>query len=65
MKNLLEGSKISNTDVKYKSKQHIEGAPVIINVNASSLTSMFNWCNKELPPFNSHCFFENEVAVVI
>ena len=32
MTNLLEGSENLNTDVKYKSKQHISPAPVVIDI---------------------------------
>ena len=57
MKNLLECSKILNTDVIYKSKQHILPAPVVINMNGTSLTYIFKWCPEEIPAFKSRAVF--------
>lgn len=57
MKYLLEGSKILNTDIKYKVKQHIEAVPVFINVNVSSLPSTFKWGHEEEPAFETTCLF--------
>ena len=57
MKNLLESSKILNTDVKYKSKQYIQSAPVIINMNGSSVGQIFKWCPEEIPAFESRAEF--------
>lgn len=53
MKNLLEGSKLLDTDVTYKAKQQILAAPVIINMNGMSVTQIFKWCHEELPAFQS------------
>lgn len=41
MKNLSEGSRLLDIDVKYKSKMQITPAPVIMNLNGSSLSSKF------------------------
>ena len=37
MKNLLEGSCLMDTDVKYKPKQQIPPNPTIINMNGKTL----------------------------
>ena len=57
MKNLLNGSKILYIDEKYKSKQLIEPAPVAINMNEKSVTSVFKWCPVELPAFKTRTDF--------
>ena len=57
MKNLLEGCWFLDTDVKNKSKMQIIPAPVIINLNGSSLSSVFKWCLEDIPAFKSKCFF--------
>ena len=57
MKNLLEGSRLLDTDVKYKSKMQIPPAPVIINLNGSSINSIFKWCDNEIPAFKNRCVF--------
>ena len=57
MKNLLEGSRLLDIDVKYKSKMQITPAPVIMNLNGSSLSSIFKWCHEEILAFKSRCVF--------
>ena len=57
MKNLLEGSRLLDTDVKCKSKQQILPAPTIINMNGSTVASVFKWCHEEADAFRSRCVF--------
>ena len=59
MKNLLEGSKILNTDIKHKSKQHISTAPVIINMNGSSITSYLNGAQRRYLLSKPEQYFTN------
>lgn len=57
MKNLLEGSRLMDTEVKYKSKQQITPNPTFISMNGKSLSSVFRWCSEEVDPFRSRCIF--------
>ena len=57
MKNLLEGSRLLDTDVKYKSKMQLPPAPVLVNLNGSSIISIFKWCHEEIPAFKSRASF--------
>ena len=57
MKNLLEGSRLMDTDVKYKSKQQILPNPTFISMNGRSVNSVFKWCSEEQEPFQSRCIF--------
>ena len=57
MKNLLEGSRLMDTEVKYKSKQQITPNPTFISMNGKSLSSVFKWCYEEVDPFRSRCIF--------
>ena len=57
MKNLLEGSRLMDTDVKYKSKQQIVPNPTIISMNGKTLHSVFKWCSEEVEPCRSRCIF--------
>ena len=57
MKNLLEGSRLMDTDVKYKSKQQIPPNPTIISMNGKTEASIFKWCHEELEPFKGRCLF--------
>ena len=57
MKNLLEGSHLLDTDVKYKAKQQILPAPTIITMNGQTLEGIFKWCHEEIDAFASRCVF--------
>ena len=57
MKNLLEGSCLLDTDVIYKAKQQILPAPTVINMNGSSIQSIFKWCHEEIPAFKTRVVF--------
>ena len=57
MKTLLEGSRLLDTDIIYKAKQQILPAPTVINMNGSSIQSIFKWCHKEIPAFKTRVVF--------
>lgn len=57
MKNLLEGSRLMDTDVKYKSKQQVLPNPTLISMNGKTLHFVFKWCSEEVEPFRSRCIF--------
>ena len=44
-------------DVKDKSKQHVEPAPVIINMKGQSITDIFKWCPEEQEAFKTRKVF--------
>ena len=37
--------------------QDLGGCPVIINMNVSSINSIFRWCHEEITAFQSQCEF--------
>ena len=57
MKNLLEGSRLMDTDVKYKSKQQVLPNPTFISMNGKTIHFVFKSCCEEVEPFRSRCLF--------
>ena len=57
MENLLECSKVLNSELKFKSTVVLPVHPVLISMNGSSLVSIFKFCQDEQEAFTNRAVF--------